>query len=264
VEGEIRVKLALTPTVGLVLAASVPSIAATVGDPAASLGAEAREHYEAGRYEAALQAYRQALLHDPGRAELKHNEGGALYRLEDYQGSLEAFGLASQAADAGVAASSLYNLGNSHFQLQEYEAAADAYTRALALEPEDLDARANLELALRRLEEQQQPQQQSGGGEPPDQEDGKEQQEPQPGESPQPQEGEESAASPQEEESADQQEEAQPEGQEAGEEQRAEPQEDQMSPEEAARLLDALAERDREAQRRRYRVAGPAGQRKDW
>jgi len=47
-----------------------------------------------------------------------------------------------------------YNLGNTHFSQTEWEAAVEAYKEALRLEPDDLNAKYNLELALQNLPEE--------------------------------------------------------------------------------------------------------------
>ena len=115
-----------------------------------------------------------------------YNEGVALYRRGELELAADRFISASRADETEVAAKSRYNLGNCHYalslnQMAEGEdvdaikpnilAAIDAYRGALRLDREDDDARANLELALRALEqfnresEQDDPSKQSGTGE---------------------------------------------------------------------------------------------------
>jgi Ca-activated chloride channel family protein len=66
---------------------------------------------------------------------------------------------ALETADATLAQSAYYNLGNVHFNNQNWQAAIDAYQEALRLNPADADARHNLELAMQQQqEEEQQPQ----------------------------------------------------------------------------------------------------------
>ena len=54
-----------------------------------------------------------------------------------------------------LAGPSRFNLGNALFQKQDYRGAVQAYRDALHLAPDDLDARRNLEMALRALKEQE-------------------------------------------------------------------------------------------------------------
>ncbi len=56
-----------------------------------------------------------------------------------------------------------YNRGNALARAQQFEAALEAYDRALALDPGNEDARANRELVRRLLEEQQQEQESQSG-----------------------------------------------------------------------------------------------------
>lgn len=264
--------------VGAAAPAPRPLQAATIGDPAAPHVKAAEEHYRSGEYAEALEQYRQALVEAPHRPELRYNEGSALYKLGQFQPSLEAFEETAEAQDDAVAARSLYNAGNARFQLQDYSGAAEAYTRALERDPEDGDIRANLELALRRQQEQSQQNQQSGGqkgdkgeeqqqegnsGQPPPQGDQKEQ-----GEQRQPpsnSEQEEQDQSPSSQDEGDRQpapKQQPPESQQ--EPAQAQDGQEGMTEAEAEQLMDALADHDQEAQRRRFRVASPASQEKDW
>ena len=135
-----------------------------------------------------------------------------------------------------------YNLGNALYEEGRYDEAVRAYTRSLMDSPDDMDAKRNLELALRALEEQQQQKDQQPQ---PDGEQG-EQDEQQQQESA-PSEGDEEQEQPQTQPDAS-------EDEPPGEEQpRPQPREEPgaMNPQEAERLLDSLDEEEREAQRRR-------------
>ena len=129
-----------------------------------------------------------------------------------------------------------YNLGNTLYQTEKYEEAAAAYRRSLLTNPEDLDAKRNLELALRALEQQQQ----------------QPQQEQQPEQQPENEEGEEDKDQ-KEQQQPEQQSEPSDEDRPQDQERQQEPREDPgaMTAQEAGRLLDSLDEQEREAQRRR-------------
>lgn len=79
----------------------------------------------------------------------------ARYRAEDYAKSAEGF---AEKRDAR----SLYNLGNAMAFQGELDAAIDAYEKTLALNPDDDDAKYNLEL-VKNLKNQQEQDQQSQG-----------------------------------------------------------------------------------------------------
>ncbi|MFH1571004.1 MAG: tetratricopeptide repeat protein [Gemmatimonadota bacterium] len=257
----------------VVASAGVPSGAAS--GRVVSLSAEAQKLYDQGQYQAALQTYQQALLEDPENPSLRYNEGSAHYKTGDYEAALQTFRQLGQVPDAPLAARSLYNAGNTLYQQQDFSGAAAAYTAALESAPDDLDARANLELSLRRLQEQQQRQQQQGGpgqrqqgGEQqpqPGQQDGEQDQQPQDERQQDQQQGDEQAA-PQ----PDQDRQTPPAGdqgsapEQRGQGSQVRPGDEGMNPEEAARLLDALQDRDRQAQFRRFRVPAAPPPARDW
>ncbi len=91
----------------------------------------------------------------------------AKYRSEDYQGAAEDYSVAEVADDH-------YNLANSLAQLGEYQAAINAYDRAIAMVPIHDDAVFNKALVEKLLQQQQEAseqdnnQQQNQGGNNPD------------------------------------------------------------------------------------------------
>jgi Ca-activated chloride channel family protein len=81
--------------------------------------------------------------------------GVAQYRAGDYGGSARDF------AEHGDTRN-LYNLGNAMAQQGEYDSAIDAYEQVLEMNPDNEDARYNLDF-VRNLKEQQEQQQQQQG-----------------------------------------------------------------------------------------------------
>ncbi len=134
--------------------------------------------YRAGKYAEAVIAYQAALQTGDDSPELRYNLGTALVQLGRYDEAEQHLRAALDAVDPDLRERTLYNLGNRF--LDDARAATDAarqgpmlrtaieaYQRALRLQPNDVAAKWNLEMALRE-EEQQQNQQsddQSGEGE---------------------------------------------------------------------------------------------------
>ena len=226
--------------------------ARTIGDRAVSRNEAARALYDAGRYEEALQAYKEALVERPESARLHLNVGDALFQLGDFEGALGEFERVSAADDPALAALGHYNKGNAHFQPQDYAAAVEAYQQALQRAPGDADAKANLELALRRRPPPQQPQE-GQDQEPPrgEEEQPQDQQQP-PSQEPEDEPPEPASGSRDEQPSEGEDQEPPPPEGESG-----------MDREEAERLLDALRDREEEAQERRYRARG-RDEARDW
>lgn len=156
---------------------------------AADINAEGNALYEQGVYGQALNQYKEAVLMAPDRPEPQVNLGNTRYQMGDYLGAIEAPNNALQTADAATQAIIYYNQGNAHFRLEELDEAIEAYKKALRINPDDLDAKYNLELA-QKIQEQQQQQQQASNQQDPNQQpqDGQQDpnQPPQDGQQPEP------------------------------------------------------------------------------
>ena len=115
--------------------------------------------FSEGAFEDALVDYSEAMEMAPSLAEPAYNLANTLYRLGAFE---EAGGLLSRAteiASAELAEHGFYNLGNNFFQQQQMELSIEAYKEALRLDPNDMDAKYNLELAMLQQEQQEQQQQ---------------------------------------------------------------------------------------------------------
>ncbi len=220
------------PTAVMVAAMSLPVWAAS----SRSLNEQGNEAYRRVRYDGALRSYTEAQVDSPGSPVIEYNIGNVFYRQQAYDRASEAYGKALEKAEGTLARDVFYNLGNSRFMAQDFSQAVQAYSQALRIDPNDRDAKRNLEIALARLE-QPPPQ---GGGDKKEEEENQEQ-ESSPQSSP-PQQGPEDPDQP-----------------------RPQPREGELSPEEAERLLEALAQEEQdniEKQRRVGRATPPGG--KDW
>ena len=258
--------------------------------------------YQNGKYAEAAEQYGSASQMLPGAAEIHFNQGNAAYKQQDYGKAREHYTQALQTTDRTLEGKVKYNLGNVEYQqalqnLQQPQAAmphlrsAITYYRdSLDGDPQQQEARYNLELShlllhkLQQEQQQQNPQQQQGQPQnqpQPDQQqaqqDGQQQGQqqqsqqqdgsPQQTPSPDPQQGQQQppASSEQQGQQTQQpqdasQENAPPPGQPTAAQR-------ELRPEEAARLLEAIRERGREAdtQRQQRRTKTQASQvDKDW
>ncbi len=120
---------------------------------------EGNQAFQDEAYLVALQAYKEAEAQSPDLAEPHYNAANALYKEGAFA---DAFSELSKALDlvehADLEEHGLFNLGNSAYNLDDLEAAIAAYTEALLLDPEDHDAKYNLELAQLSQEQQEQEQ----------------------------------------------------------------------------------------------------------
>jgi tetratricopeptide (TPR) repeat protein len=120
--------------------------------------------FEADKYDEAVEDYVAAQREDPDLAEPYYNAGNAFHRKGNFEAAAAQEKQAIRGSEGDLAQNSLYNLGNTYFRVEDWPAAIEAYKEALKLNPDDEEAKYNLELALKQLEQQQQQQQQQGGG----------------------------------------------------------------------------------------------------
>jgi Ca-activated chloride channel family protein len=147
------------------------------GSPAEKLNQQGNEAFAKQAFQDALQAYASAKIESPELAEPYYNAANVLYRQEKYAEALEEIQKAlAQAEDDELEERGHYNKGNASFNTQEWETAVEAYKAALLLNPDDQDAKHNLELALQQQEQQEQQQQQQQQDQDQQSEDGEGQQ----------------------------------------------------------------------------------------
>lgn len=127
-----------------------------------------------GEYDDALKLYQSAGEQKPDIPQLAYNQAVAEYRRKNYSKAAELFTQALSRLDAKLDPRIKYNLGNCAYgealelkdkpqeAIGKLKSAAALYRDAIAGDPSDEDARANLESAYRMLKlmEQQQEQQQ--------------------------------------------------------------------------------------------------------
>ena len=133
--------------------AGVPSAhAASV----ASKNKEGNKLFEQGKYRDAEKAYLDAQAEAPGRPELLYNLGNTLIKQKVYDQALQSLRQSMGKADKGLQQRAWYNAGNALFEMGRFNEAIQAYVQSLRLNPSDRDAKSNLELAWRKLQDQKQ------------------------------------------------------------------------------------------------------------
>ncbi len=117
------------------------------------------ESFELGDAGAAVEPLETALRLAGDDPRVMYNAGAG--RLGAGQGDAKSLLAAAAEADAGeLAPLARYNLGNARLAGEDFSGAIEAYQQALRHDPTFQDAKYNLELARRRLEEQEQEQEQ--------------------------------------------------------------------------------------------------------
>jgi Ca-activated chloride channel family protein len=148
------------------LACGVPLWADEVARDSALQINRANELLRGGDVELALAAYQAASEIAPASADLSYNTAVAQYRKGDMAAAEQLFRTAATTDDDAIAARARYNLGNCDYAsalqsaekdrpaaIKHLESAIAHYRSALAVDPHDADARANIELAARLIDQ---------------------------------------------------------------------------------------------------------------
>ena len=147
----------------LVVAAVVAVCMLACGPTTAQVNNSGHEPYLGGDHASALESYQDAQVRAPESGEPYYNSGNALYRTEEYEEALQSYDESLRHAAGELRSHGFFNRGNTAFQQEQYSEAIEAYEEVLRMNPDDADAKHNLELALRRMspeDEQQQEEQQ--------------------------------------------------------------------------------------------------------
>ena len=120
-------------------------------DTTTSLNQKGNKNYNEKRYETALEAYRKAQIKNPDLPEVRYNLGTTLYQLDQFQEAETQLQQAlANAKTNELKATAWYNFGNTQYRLGQFDKATESYKEALKLNPNDKDAKFNLELLQKK------------------------------------------------------------------------------------------------------------------
>ena len=147
---------------------------------------DALQDYERGKFSKARGEFERLAYKKPEDTRLRYNAGAAAFQDQDYETALKHFSATLSSPDLKLQQQSYYNLGDTQFRLGEKEQDAKAKTKAweeavrqyesaLKLDANDADAKFNLELVKKKLEELKQQQQQQDKQDSKDKQDDKDQ-----------------------------------------------------------------------------------------
>jgi tetratricopeptide (TPR) repeat protein len=187
---------------------------------------EGNRLYKSNEYIGAENAYRRSEEIDKTSAKIPFNLGNSLYRQEKYDEAGKEYEAAlDRMTDKKDKAKAYYNLGNSLLKQQKIQESIEAYKQSLRNNPNDPETKQNLLYAMRMLQQQEQQQQnQDNQDQNQDQNQDKQDQ--------------------QDQQNQDQQD----QDQEQQQQQQQQEQEQQISPEDAQRILDAIAQDEKDLQ----------------
>ena len=123
------------------------------------------ELYRKQEFNRASQKFLEARNGKPGDPKISYNLGNSRYKqgefekaLQDYSSSVE------QESDSPVKQKAAYNIGNALFRMDRLDESVSAYKKALELDPNDMDAKFNLEFVREQIEKKKQKQDKSKEG----------------------------------------------------------------------------------------------------
>jgi len=125
-------------------------------EPAARKNQKGIESYRQGKFAAALEQFLSAKGLKAEAPQLKNNTAATLYQLKKYQEAVDEFSRIDPAKLGADRADFHYDLGNAYYRLEQFPKALESYKRCLLLHPDDVDAKKNFELTLKKIQEQQQ------------------------------------------------------------------------------------------------------------
>lgn len=210
------------------------------------------------KYVEARGKYIEALKEVPNSPLIRFDEAGALYKTDEFEQAMAGYQEVLESEDDDLQSQAWYNVGNVHYRSQKLDESIEAYKQSLRIDPNDYDAKHNLEVALRKREQQKQQQQDKNKDKNKDQQnqDKKQQQKQQKGDDDRQKQNDDKQNEPQEKPN-DNKDDRQ------NQQQNRRPKPNQMSREQAERLLQAIKE-DPNKIKRQVKAQGRPKVKKDW
>jgi Ca-activated chloride channel family protein len=119
------------------------------------------DFYKQTQFSLAEAEYRKALQASPENTTAQYNLANALQKQKKYDEAIQVLEkLYGSANEKMLKSAGAYNQGVAYTKQKSLEASIEAYKKALRLNPEDKEARENLQKALSELKKQQNDQQQ--------------------------------------------------------------------------------------------------------
>ncbi len=124
---------------------------------------QGNREYEKSKFSESEISYRRAIDKNKESADAVFNAGDALYKQKKFEDAGKQFiQNHNMNEDKNKKSASLYNLGNSLLMANKVQESIDAYKSSLKIDPENMETKYNLAYAQDLLKKQQQQQQQKG------------------------------------------------------------------------------------------------------
>ncbi len=110
-------------------------------------------YFRRGKYPEALSFYQRAEVLEPDALSIHYNIGNTYYRMGKFDEAVKELSLATVEKNPRRRSEAFYNLGNSFYRMGKLDEAINSYKMALLANPNDRQAKANLEFCLRKKAE---------------------------------------------------------------------------------------------------------------
>jgi Ca-activated chloride channel family protein len=145
----------------LALAILVSTLAASAQNTNTQIRSGNR-YYKKGQLDKSVQQYQQAVQQSPNNPTANYNLGNAQFKKNNFDEAAHAYdATVEHSPDSAMKEKGYYNKGVAMIRQKKLQESIDAWKQALKLDAGDVEARENLEKALKEQKQQQQQQQQN-------------------------------------------------------------------------------------------------------
>ena len=114
---------------------------------------EGNKLYAEEKYDEANNKYRDALIDSPESPIINFNIGDVQYKKRNFEEAVKSYEKSTFSDEIKVQSGSYYNIGNTLYKMGKLPESILAYKKALELNPEDEDAKYNLEYVREKLKD---------------------------------------------------------------------------------------------------------------
>jgi tetratricopeptide (TPR) repeat protein len=122
-------------------------------EPAAKKNSQGIKAYNNKDYKKSLQLFLEA-KGLKNSAQIINNTASSLYQLKQFDLALNEYAKIDLKKRPGLRQEVYYNMGNVFYKMKKYKEALNAYKESLILNQNDMDAKKNYELTLKKIKEQ--------------------------------------------------------------------------------------------------------------
>lgn len=139
----------------LILGLLLPSLLGR-GQKENTLIRSGNRYYKQNQLDQSLQQYQKAVQNEPGNPAANYNLGNSQFRKNDFENAVKSYDASIEnSLDKPVQEKGQYNKGVALIKNQKLEESIGAWKNALKLDPQDVEARENLQKALLELKKKQ-------------------------------------------------------------------------------------------------------------